>query len=117
MPSLNATRASGRIGASVELDLDVVLADPTGRPVLFVNKIFTRAISNLPPEESDAILPFLLQHLTRPEFTYRHQWNDGDVVVWDNWSTQHYALFDYDEQRVVHRVSLAGQPLEAANLS
>ncbi len=95
----------------------VVTAHPvTGKPVLFVNRIFTRSISNLPPPESAAILPFLLDHLTRPEFTYRHTWGDGDVVIWDNWSTQHYALFDFDERRVVHRVALQGRALQAAML-
>ena len=115
---LDNRRAKHDIAADVGTEHPVVIAHPiTGRPVLFVNKIFTRAISNLPPEESAAILPFLLQHLTRPEFSYRHQWSEGDVVVWDNWSTQHYALFDYDEQRVVHRVNLAGRELAAAPLT
>jgi taurine dioxygenase len=92
----------------------VVVTHPeTGRRILFVNDIFTRGIMNLPPEESLAILPFLLRHVTRPEFTYRHTWAEGDVVAWDNRSTQHYALFDFDGQRVVERVHLAGGPMTA----
>ena len=51
--------------------------------------------------------------MTRPEFTYRHTWAEGDVVAWDNRSTQHYALFDFDGQRVVERVHLAGGPMTA----
>lgn len=96
----------------------VVIAHPvTGKPVLFVNHIFTRRIMNLPEAESQAILPFLTEHVGRPEFTYRHRWQLGDVVLWDNWSTQHYALFDYTERRVVHRVTLAGQALAPYRLS
>ena len=92
----------------------VVVTHPeTGRRLLFVNDIFTRGIINLPPEEGLAILPFLLRHVTRPEFTYRHTWAEGDVVAWDNRSTQHYALFDFDGQRVVERVHLAGGPMTA----
>ena len=92
----------------------VVVAHPeTGCRILFVNDIFTRGIMNLPPEEGMAILPFLLHHVTRPEFTYRHTWAEGDVVAWDNRSTQHYALFDFDGQRVVERVHLAGEPMGA----
>jgi taurine dioxygenase len=91
----------------------VVVHPDTGLPILFVNDIFTRGIMNLPPEESNAILPFLIRHVSRPEFTYRHSWAEGDVVIWDNRSTQHYALFDFDGQRVVERVHVAGGPMEA----
>jgi taurine dioxygenase len=88
----------------------------TGRPVLFVNDIFTRKIVNLPPEEAEAVLPFLMRHVSRPEFTYRHRWSEGDLVVWDNLATQHYALFDYDERRVIDRVAFTGVPVTAATL-
>lgn len=114
---LDNRRARHDITPEVGTEHPVVISHPiTGRPVLFVNRIFTRTISNLPPDEAAAILPFLLNHVARPEFSYRHQWNEGDVVLWDNWSTQHYALFDYDEQRVVHRVALEGMPVAAARL-
>jgi taurine dioxygenase len=95
----------------------VVVAHPdTDLPILFVNDIFTRGIMNLPPEESDAILPFLIRHISRPEFTYRHSWSEGDVVVWDNRSTQHYALFDFSGQRVVERVHVSGGAMDAHRL-
>ena len=95
----------------------VVVAHPeTGRPILFVNDIFTRGIMNLPPDESSAVLPFLIRHVGRPEFTYRHRWAEGDVVIWDNRSTQHYALFDFEGQRVVERVHVAGGPMVAYRL-
>ena len=95
----------------------VVVAHPdTGRPILFVNDIFSRGIMNLPPDESSAVLPFLIRHASRPDFTYRHRWTEGDVVIWDNRSTQHYALFDFEGQRVVERVHVAGGPMEAYRL-
>ncbi len=115
---LDGRRAVHEIAPGLSHEHPVVISHPeTQRPVLFVNKIFTRRLTNLPLEESNAILPFLLNHLTRPEFTFRHRWDDGDVVIWDNWSTQHYALFDFAERRVVHRISLDGQALAAAPLS
>lgn len=53
----------------------------------------------------------LQDHITRPENTIRWRWQPGDVVFWDNRSTQHYAAYDYDHRRVMHRVALTGEPL------
>ncbi len=115
---LDKRRAWHETAADAAAEHPVVVEHPvTGKPILFVNHIFTRRIMNLPEAEQSAILPFLTEHVGRPEFTYRHRWQLGDVVMWDNWSTQHYALFDYTERRVVHRVTLRGQKLEAFRLS
>jgi taurine dioxygenase len=54
--------------------------------------------------------------VSRPEFTYRHRWSEGDLVVWDNLATQHYALLDYDERRVIDRVAFTGVPVTAFSL-
>ena len=106
---LEGRRAWHEIGPEQFSEHPVVVTHPeTGREVLFVNEIFTRRITNLPPDEGEAILGFLLRHVSRPEFTYRHRWHDGDVVIWDNRATQHYALFDFEGRRVVHRVGVAG---------
>ncbi|MEE9417110.1 MAG: TauD/TfdA family dioxygenase [Acidimicrobiales bacterium] len=114
---LENRRALHAISDDAGTEHPVVVSHPiTNRPILFVNSIFTRSITNLPPSEAAIILPFLLEHVTRPDFTYRHRWSEGDVVIWDNWSTQHYALLDYDEQRITHRVALDGGPLGAAHL-
>ena len=52
----------------------------------------------------------MLQHrVPTPENTVRWRWNEGDVAMWDNRSTQHYAVNDYgDTHRVVKRVTVAG---------
>ena len=110
---LDGRRAIHDQGPDAKAVHPVVVSHPdTGLPILFVNDVFTRGIMNLPPDESSTILPFLVRHVSRPEFTYRHRWAVGDVVIWDNRSTQHYALFDFEGQRVVERVHLAGGPLE-----
>lgn len=67
----------------------------TGRKTLFVNEGFTTSIEGLPKEESDALLRTLFDHITRPEAVYRHQWRMGDLLMWDNGSTQHRAVADY----------------------
>ncbi|MBF3203068.1 taurine dioxygenase, partial [Pseudomonas aeruginosa] len=76
---------------------------------LFVSDGFTTRINELEPAESDALLTFLFAHATRPEFTVRWRWQAGDVAIWDNRATQHYAIDDYgDQPRVVRRVTLGG---------
>jgi len=110
---LDNRRARHEINESVAAVHPVIRAHPvTGRKSIYVNDIFTRGIVNLPPDESDAILPFLKRHVQRPEFTYRHTWTEGDVVIWDNRRTQHYAINDFDGRRVVHRVGFFAEPFE-----
>ncbi|NDH10531.1 MAG: hypothetical protein EBY44_02115 [Actinobacteria bacterium] len=67
------------------------------------------ALSN----QSEAILAMLLKHLARPDFAFRHRWEEGDVVIWDNRSTQHIAMADFTGRRVVHRVGFVAEPFAA----
>lgn len=82
--------------------------DETGQKALFVNPNFTKYIVGLPKEESDSILLQLFFHSSRPEFQYRHKWAVGDLVLWDNRSVMHYAIGDYDELRIMHRIVIKG---------
>jgi len=82
----------------------------TGRKILYVNPTFTAHIEGVPPKEADAILPILFAHQDQPEFQCRWRWQQGDVAVWDNRATQHYAIADYgDAPRTIHRVTLEGE--------
>ncbi|MEW2146299.1 TauD/TfdA family dioxygenase [Micromonospora vinacea] len=81
----------------------------TGRRGIFVNPGFTSHIVGVSEAESRAILDLLYAHLTKPEHLVRHRWRPGDVVMWDNRSTAHYANRDYGgARRVVHRITLRG---------
>jgi len=80
----------------------------SGRKGLFVNPGFTSHVVGVSDAESRAILDLLYAHLTRPEHTIRHRWRAGDVGIWDNRSTSHYANRDYTEVRTMRRVTLAG---------
>jgi taurine dioxygenase len=81
----------------------------TGEKGLFVNEGFTLAIEGLPASESRALLEFLFVHSRKPEVTYRHRWQTGDVLFWDNRITQHYAVADYwPRRRRMHRATILG---------
>lgn len=88
----------------------------TGRPNLFVNPGFTTHVVGLSRIESDGLLAMLYAHSTQPEMVYRHQWRTGDLVIWDNRCTMHYAVDDYDTApRRVRRVTLRGDAPRGAN--
>ncbi len=81
----------------------------SGRKALFVNRIFTRRILQLPKHESDAILEMLFRHCETPEFQCRFRWQPGSVAFWDNRCVQHHALWDYfPHRRRGHRVTIKG---------
>ena len=70
---------------------------------------FARHIKGLSPAESADLIRNLQTRVTLPENTVRWQWRPGDVAIWDNRATQHYAINDYgDAKRVVQRVTVAG---------
>lgn len=87
----------------------VVRVNPdSGLPNLFIGN-FVVGLIGLSKTEGRDILRLLQHYVTRPENTLRHKWQVGDIVVWDNRSTQHYAADDYgDLPRKLHRVTVAG---------
>ncbi|WP_089157737.1 TauD/TfdA dioxygenase family protein [Micromonospora sp. NBS 11-29] len=80
----------------------------TGRRSLYVNRLFTSHIPQLTRNESDALLEYLFGFSESPQFTCRYRWQAGDVAVWDNRVTQHYAVNDYDGLRRGQRITVLG---------
>ena len=81
----------------------------TGHPALYVNRSHTVSFAEMTQEESAPILDFLFAHQIQPEFTARLRWAPGTVVIWDNRSSQHCAINDYDgHRREMWRVTLEG---------
>jgi alpha-ketoglutarate-dependent taurine dioxygenase len=59
--------------------------------------------------EGWALLTRLRDWATRPEFVYRHEWQPGDLVIWDNTGTMHRALpYDADSGRLMYRTQISG---------
>jgi len=70
---------------------------------------FVKRIVGLTSADSAHLFALLQNHIVAPENTVRWRWNAGDVAIWDNRATQHYAVNDYgDQHRVVRRVTLDG---------
>ena len=81
----------------------------TGKKALFVNRNSTTHIVGLTESENDALLPMLMDHIRSPEFQCRFTWDTNSVAFWDNRSTQHFAVPDYDTRRIMNRVTIAGE--------
>ncbi|MEQ1873387.1 MAG: TauD/TfdA family dioxygenase [Ilumatobacteraceae bacterium] len=88
----------------------VVRVHPTtGRRNLFVNPGFTSHVVGMSRIESEGLLQMLYAHMTQPIYVLRHRWRAGDVVIWDNRATMHYAVDDYGTtERRMRRVTIRG---------
>lgn len=83
----------------------------TKRRALYIGHPDTaQQIEGMTAAESRPLLDFLYEHSTAPDNIYRHMWQVGDVVIWDNRCTMHYAVHDYgDAERVLNRITLQGE--------
>lgn len=92
-----------------ELHPLVVRHPETGEEVLFFNRAYVRDLLGVEADRVQPLLDWLHAHTTDARFTLRHRWSAGDLVIWDNRSTQHYALNDYAGfRRELHRTTVAG---------
>ncbi|CAG7654954.1 TauD/TfdA family dioxygenase [Paenibacillus allorhizosphaerae] len=92
-----------------ETEHPVVRVHPeTGERTLVLGH-FVKKIVGLSSIDSAHLLSVLQGHVTRLENTVRWRWAAGDVVIWDNRASQHYAINDYgDQHRIVRRVTVDG---------
>jgi alpha-ketoglutarate-dependent taurine dioxygenase len=94
----------------IEAEHPVVHVHPeTGERSLLLGH-FAKRLSNLSSGDSRRLFEVLQGHVVRLENTVRWRWTQGDVAIWDNRATQHYAINDYgDQHRVVRRVTVSGE--------
>jgi taurine dioxygenase len=114
---LSAVHQGTELAASAGLDRQavttvhpVVRTHPeTGRRALFVNGNYTSHFDGWTKEESASLLEYLYAQIGRPEYTYRHRWQAGDLIIWDNRCSQHAVIGDTaGAERVLHRVTISG---------
>jgi len=83
----------------------------TGERALFVNPGFTSHILDVSRQESDLLLELFFKQITKPAYTVRFRWNNGDIAFWDNRATAHLAPQDLDHldvERVLYRTTITG---------
>jgi taurine dioxygenase len=79
----------------------------TGRTALFVSPGYTIGIDGLPDDEAQAVLRELFDHQGRDDFVYRHAWQPGMLVMWDNRCLVHAATGGYQgHRRLLHRITV-----------
>ncbi len=95
----------------------LVLCHPeSGRRALYLNTGRMEGIEGMPRHDAFKLIDDLYTHATQSKYEYRHHWQSGDMVIWDNRSVMHQANADYDpsEYRFLYRIMLEGAPLEPA---
>lgn len=92
-----------------ETEHPVVRVHPeTGKRTLLLGQ-FVKHFVGFGATESATLFSLLQARITKLENTIRWSWQPGDLAIWDNRATQHYAVADYDDQyRRLNRVTLAG---------
>ncbi|MDF3075621.1 MAG: TauD/TfdA family dioxygenase [Alphaproteobacteria bacterium] len=85
-----------------------VLVHPvTGRKALYVSEGTTASLDGIPEEESRVLLDMLFAHSVQEEFTWLHEWQVGDIVVWDNRCSMHrQTSYDPAERRLMKRTTI-----------
>lgn len=88
----------------------LVLRHPIdGRRILNVSQLFLHHVDGLAREEGNALLKQFVAHAMRDQFTYLHQWRQGDVVMWDNWRCMHRTTGTRPgDERLIHRTTITG---------
>jgi taurine dioxygenase len=82
----------------------------TGRKSLYVTAGECIGVEGMPEDEGVDLIAELDAHCVRPEFLYRHKWQVGDLLMWDNATSMHLAVCDYalPERRLMHRTTVIG---------
>ncbi len=82
----------------------------TRHKALFVNPIYTTGLEGLSKQDGREVLARIYRHATQPGLTCRYRWRPGSLAIWDNRTTLHYAVNDYDGfRRLLLRTTFAGE--------
>jgi taurine dioxygenase len=83
--------------------------EDTGRKAIYVNRLMTMKILDLPEDESTQLLNRLWDHSEQRDFVYEHVWRKGDLLLWDNRCSSHARTdFPSTERRLMLRTTVKG---------
>jgi alpha-ketoglutarate-dependent taurine dioxygenase len=100
-----------QLDATPDVAHPIVRTHPaTGRKALYVTEGECIGIEGMPDDEARPLISELHEHCIRPEFQYRHKWQVGDLLMWDNATSMHLAICDYQlpERRLMYRTTVIG---------
>ncbi len=81
----------------------------TGRTILNICPLNIRSIIDMSASEGDALIKELIAAVIQPRFIYEHAWDQGDIMLWDNYRMMHSAEgHPVEVPRVAHRTTLRG---------
>lgn len=109
LPKLSEERKN--IGSESVIHPLVRTHPKSGRKAIYINPIRIEEIIGMGNAEALPLLDELMEHATQLKFQYRHKWQSGDVVIWDNRCLMHKANGDYPvgEVRYLYRLMLKGE--------
>ena len=83
--------------------------EETGKNAVYVNRLMTVGIVDMPQEESEPLLSAVFDHAEKREFVYEHVWRVGDLLLWDNRCSSHARTdFPSTERRLMLRTTVRG---------
>jgi len=83
--------------------------EETKRKAIYVNRLMTERVEDIKTEESICLLEFLFDHMEQTDFVYRHRWQVGDLILWDNRCSSHAREnFPDGERRLMLRTTIEG---------
>jgi taurine dioxygenase len=100
-----------QLDATPDVAHPIVRTHPaTGRKALYVTEGECVGIAGMPEADAVPLIAELHAHCLRPEFQYRHKWQVGDLLMWDNATSMHLAVCDYalPERRLMYRTTVIG---------
>lgn len=84
--------------------------EETGRKAVYVNRLMTEGVVDLPKDESDRLLGAVFDHAENPAWVYEHVWRPGDLLVWDNRCSMHARTdFSSEHRRLLLRTTIDGE--------
>jgi alpha-ketoglutarate-dependent taurine dioxygenase len=86
--------------------VNIITKNPAGKNVIFFPWNQMEGIADVSPEEEKEITEFLTNYLLQEKFIYHHDWEDGDIIIADQWSGMHKRWeFEKMAERILHRMA------------